>query len=141
MPPPSGTTAATAPPSNSDSYTCDPEPFSGDLNCWRRFLLQCRLVFAQRSHSFASDEVKINYIIGLLRSDALSWAQSSSSSAHLSLLTLEQFIQKFERIFGRPNHAGCALGLNDQVHNALVSGTCPKDLNELVDRVSSQSQS
>lgn len=100
---------------------CDPEPFSGDLNCWRRFLLQCRLFF------FFFFGFELGAVIQL--------------KCTSQLAQLEQFIQKFERIFGHPNHTSCALDLNDQVHNVLVSRTCPKDLNEPVDRVSSQSQS
>lgn len=49
-----------------DSYACDSEPFDGNLGQCRGFLLQCRVIFSQRLHLFASDEAKINYIIGLL---------------------------------------------------------------------------
>lgn len=50
----------------------------------------------------------MNYIIGLLCGDALSWAQACSSGACLNSLILKQFIQKFEQIFDNPNHAGTA---------------------------------
>lgn len=55
-----------------DLYACDAEPFDGTLE-WCRgffcfvFLRQCLLVFDQHLHLFASDEAKINDIIGLLR--------------------------------------------------------------------------
>lgn len=39
-----------------DSYACDPEPFDGNLDRCRGFLLQCRLVFSQQSRLFTSDE-------------------------------------------------------------------------------------
>lgn len=55
---------AAAPPG--DWYACNSEPFDGNLGQCRGFLLQCRVVFSQRLHLFASDEAKINYIIGLL---------------------------------------------------------------------------
>lgn len=32
----------------------------------------------------------------------------SKTGSQLSLLSLEDFVRKFERIFDRPNHAGCA---------------------------------
>lgn len=61
-----------------DSHACNQECFDGDLDkCWS-FLLQCRLVFAQRPLLFASDTARINYIFGLLRGRALAWAQVTS---------------------------------------------------------------
>lgn len=85
-----------------DSKACNPEPFDG----WcRAFLLQCRLVFCQRSRLFTSNESKKNFIISLLYGRALTWAQASSSGMRLSSLTFEEFV---ERIFDRPNHEGCA---------------------------------
>lgn len=101
----SGEGGAAAP--SGSSHACDPEPFDGDLSKCRGFLLQCRLVFAQRPHLFTSDSGKINYIIGLLRGRALAWAQASSG-AHLNSLPLEAFIKRFERVFDRPDYAGCA---------------------------------
>lgn len=99
--------SATATAAAGGSYACDPEPFDGDLNRCRGFLLQCRLVFAQRSAQFHSDQAKIYYIIGLLRGRALAWAQASSRSRSDST-TLEDFLRRFEQIFDRPNFAGCA---------------------------------
>lgn len=91
-----------------DSYACDPEPFHGDLNHCCGFLLQCRLVISQRSRLFPTDAAKINYIISLLHGKALAWVQASNSDVQLSLLSLKDCVRKFERIFDRPNHAGCA---------------------------------
>lgn len=90
-----------------DSYACDPELFNGDLDKCRGFLLQCRLVFSQRLLWYASDEEKINYIIGLLRGRALVWAQASSSGMNLSSLSYDEFVARFKSIFDRPNHLGC----------------------------------
>lgn len=91
------------------SYACDPEPFEGDVDkCWG-FLLQCRLVFLQRSRLFVSDEAKINYVIGLLRGRALACAEASSAHTpctHLYTLEFDQFVKCFERIIDQPNHSG-----------------------------------
>lgn len=73
-----------ASPRQSISYACDPEPFQGDLDKCRGFLLQCRLIFSQRPNAFPSDEAKINYIIGLLRGTALVWAQVVNVRTHLN---------------------------------------------------------
>lgn len=78
--PAAGKAAAVASMTPGDSYAGDPEPFYVDLNQCRGFLLQCQLVFSQRSRLFASDEAKINYIIGLLQGKG-AWAQASSSGA------------------------------------------------------------
>ncbi|XP_038149047.1 uncharacterized protein LOC119788602 isoform X2 [Cyprinodon tularosa] len=48
-----------------------PEPFSGDLNKSKGFLLQCSLVFGRSPQSFPDDANKISYVIGLLRDKAL----------------------------------------------------------------------
>lgn len=91
-----------------DSYVCDLEPFYGDHNHCRGFLLQCRLLFCQWLHLSSSNEAKINYIIGLLHGNALAWPQASNSGARLSSLPFEEFIKKFECIFDLLNHTGCA---------------------------------
>lgn len=41
--------SAHAPLFHFDSYACNPEPFSGSLDCGRSLLLQCRIVFSQSS--------------------------------------------------------------------------------------------
>lgn len=91
-----------------DCYACDPEPFEEDLDKCQGFLLQCRLFFFHSTRAFFTlEEVKINYIIGLLRGRALVWAQASSLRTHLNTLSLDEFIKRFERIFDRLDHAGC----------------------------------
>lgn len=102
--PPAAGPAAAGP---RDSYACDPELFNGDLDKSRGFLHQCRLVFSQRLLQYASDEAKINYIIGLLRGRVLVWAQASSSGMNLSSLSYDEFVARFKSIFDRPNHSGC----------------------------------
>lgn len=76
---------------SADSYVCDPEPFHGNLDhCWG-FLLQCMLVFTQRSRHFALDGAKVIYVIGLLRGRALAWAQASGSGTPLNSLPFHKF--------------------------------------------------
>lgn len=62
--------APTAPPpvapSPRESYDSDPEPFTGDLNKCRGFLLQCSLVFSQHPLTFPFAQSKVHYIVGLL---------------------------------------------------------------------------
>lgn len=103
-----GVSAAGAAAFRGDSHACDPEPYCGDLDKCRRFLLQCQLIFSQRASAFSSDEAKINYILGLLRGKALTWAQASCAQTHLNTVPLGEFLRRFKRIFDRPNHVGCA---------------------------------
>lgn len=64
VPVPADAAATPAPPA--ESYACDPEPFDGNLDRCRGFVMQCELVFSQRPRSFPSDPTKINYIVSLL---------------------------------------------------------------------------
>lgn len=64
--------------------------------------------FSQRLRVFTSDEVKINYKIGLLHGRALDWVQESSMHTHLNTLSLDEFIKCFEQTFYRLDHTGCA---------------------------------
>lgn len=66
------------------------------------------MIFSQRPNAFPSDEAKINYIIGLLRGTALVWAQVVNVHTHLNTLLFDEFVCRFEHIFNRPDHAGCA---------------------------------
>lgn len=93
--------------SGANSYACDPEPYEGNLNKCRGFILQCRQVFSQRARLFPTELSKINYVIGLLRGRALAWAQASAGT-FLGDTSLDTFLTRFERIFDRPNYAGCA---------------------------------
>ena len=68
-----------------DSRVTDPEPFGGELEKCRGFLLQCSLVFKQRPRAFSVDSAKIHYVIGLLRGKALAWAEAANSSSPMSL--------------------------------------------------------
>lgn len=97
--PPPATEAATADASSAprESYACHPGPFDGEVDK--------RWGFSQRLHLFASDEAKINYVIGLLRGKALAWAQAFSVHMHLNMF--DQLVKRFERIFDWPNHSCC----------------------------------
>lgn len=107
-PSPSGAAAAARSSASGDSHACDPEPFHRELDRCCGFILQCQLVFSQRSRTFRSDQTKINYILGLLRGRALTWAQASCTEVHLDTLPLEEFLRRLRRIFDRPSHSGCA---------------------------------
>lgn len=66
-----------------------PEPFSGELDRCRGFLLQCKLIFAQQSQSFMTNQAQIYYVLGLLRERALAWAEALVSNQELTGLTFD----------------------------------------------------
>ena len=90
-----------------ETHVSDPEPFSGDLDLCRGFLLQCQLIFAQRPVSFASELSKIHYVLGLLRGKALAWAEAMSSVKFESL-SFKDFEGRFREVFDHPSREGDA---------------------------------
>lgn len=88
-------------PSTSSSDACD--PFEGNLNKCRRFLFQCSLLFQQRPHFFSSDTAKINYVIGLLRGNALALAEAMSAQHELCLFIYDEFETQFKAVFDNPS--------------------------------------
>lgn len=86
-----------------DSHACDPEPFEEDLGKCRGFLLQRRLVFQQCPH-YSSDSAKVNYMIGLLRGNALAWGQAMSTRNEISDLSYEELETQLKAVFDRPSY-------------------------------------
>lgn len=82
----------------------DPEPFSGELNACRGFLVQCAMVLEQRS--FTTDIAKRAYIFNLLRGKALAWAEARLTRS--GSLSSDQFQAELRTVFDHPDHAGNA---------------------------------
>ncbi|KAK2899294.1 hypothetical protein Q8A73_012423 [Channa argus] len=95
-PPPQPPTA----PAVRELYVPPPEPFSGDLDKCRGFLLQCRLVFAQQPQTYASDAAKVAYVVGLLRGRALEWAEAKLGNSFL--IPFHTFVEELRTIFDHP---------------------------------------
>uniref|UniRef100_A0A3B5QZV0 DUF4939 domain-containing protein n=1 Tax=Xiphophorus maculatus TaxID=8083 RepID=A0A3B5QZV0_XIPMA len=56
-----------------------PEPYTGEIDRCRGFLLQCSLVFSSSPQSFQTDGAKISFVVGNLRGRALKWAEPATS--------------------------------------------------------------
>uniref|UniRef100_A0A3Q3IWE0 DUF4939 domain-containing protein n=1 Tax=Monopterus albus TaxID=43700 RepID=A0A3Q3IWE0_MONAL len=69
----------------------DPEPFHGEGDKCRGFMLQCRCVFDQQPRAFCSDRTKINFVINRLRGRALTWAEVADSQGRFIRATIEEF--------------------------------------------------
>ena len=106
--PPSQPEVAPTSSASRDIHVSDPDPFSGDLEKCRGFLLQCGLVFLQRPLSFSTDSAKINYSIGLFRGRALAWAEALSTDGGFFRMTYDDFVTRLRTVFDHPNSAGNA---------------------------------
>uniref|UniRef100_A0A3Q3Q9N9 DUF4939 domain-containing protein n=1 Tax=Monopterus albus TaxID=43700 RepID=A0A3Q3Q9N9_MONAL len=71
----------------------DPEPFYGDLDKCRGFIIQLSMMFEQSPHAFALPQSKIFYIINLLWGQALAWAEAKTSHPTFPHLTSTDFIE------------------------------------------------
>lgn len=80
-----------------------PEPYAGDLKKCKGFLLQCSLVFARQHRTFHSDGAKVSYIIGLLRDRALEWAEAFLGKSGAHMVSFEEFVGEFKKVFAHPN--------------------------------------
>ena len=87
--------------STRESFVPSPVPYDGAPGECRGFMLQCRFVFTQQSRTFASDNARVAYTVGLLRGKALVWAEAwlHRRSAQVSY---EHFMEEFKRIFDHP---------------------------------------
>uniref|UniRef100_A0A8C6KAW0 CCHC-type domain-containing protein n=1 Tax=Nothobranchius furzeri TaxID=105023 RepID=A0A8C6KAW0_NOTFU len=82
-----------------------PETFDGDREVCRGFLLQCQLAFPRSPESFSTEEARISYIIGLLRSKALRWAEAKSRNPSFLNCSLDEFLADFKTTFDKPESA------------------------------------
>lgn len=75
---------------------CNLEPYDGDLNKYRGFLLQSHSVFSQRARLFASNSSKINLFIGLL---CRPWHRLRPMLTAAPTVSLEEFLACFKCVF------------------------------------------
>lgn len=78
------------------------------LDKCRGFLLQCRLVFQQKAHSFDNDFSKVSYLVQLIRGKALAWAEAVSSCTHLETMLYAKLEGSLKAVFDSPDQSGDA---------------------------------
>jgi len=91
-----------------ESYAPDPEHFSGDAGKCQGFILQCSLVFHQRPRTFPTDQLRVCFVIRLLRGRALAWAEAVTSHQPIAGFSFTDFISELKDVFDHPNHWGDA---------------------------------
>lgn len=64
---------SSGPPASRVPHTVDPEPYSGEPHKCKPSLLQCSLVLGQKPFSYATDETRVQFVVGLLCGRALNW--------------------------------------------------------------------
>lgn len=90
--------SSTSPPSR-EPHTVDPEPYSGDPHKCKPFLLQCSLVLGQKPFSYATDEARVQYVVGLLRGRALDWATALWEGSPVFFRSYPLFEDEFKKVF------------------------------------------
>ncbi|KAI3361550.1 hypothetical protein L3Q82_013698 [Scortum barcoo] len=115
-----------------DIHSAPPEPFSGQPHLCRGFLFHCGLQFQLQPVSFTTDIAKIQYIMGLLRGKALTWARSQGRRS------VEEYTLEFRTLPAEVDwtqdslRAAYVNGLSEQMKDELVSRDDPQELNDLI---------
>jgi len=91
-----------------ESYAPNPEPFSGEVNKCRGFMLQCCLVFHQWPRTFPTDQSRVSFVIGLLKGRTLAWAEAVVSRQPIAGFSFAEFMSEFKDVFDHPDHWGDA---------------------------------
>lgn len=79
-----------------------PDPYDGTLGRCRGFLFQCRQVFDRQLQTFASDQSKVSYVVGLLQGRALDWGTNTLSINQPNYVDYLTFVEDLWRVFDHP---------------------------------------
>lgn len=99
---------------SSEVHMPTPEPYDGNPERCRGFLMQTNNVFTHRSHAFTADDTRIAYLVGLLRGRALEWAEARLGGGRIHPLSYAEFLLEFQNVFDHPSRsseAASRLGL------------------------------
>ncbi|KAI3372827.1 hypothetical protein L3Q82_022722 [Scortum barcoo] len=92
-----------------DIHSAPLEPFSGQPHLCRCFLFHFGLQFQLRPVPFTTDIAKIQYILGLLRGKALTWAEARfAKEGTLEGGSYHEFLEEFKLVFDCPSARFCA---------------------------------
>ena len=100
-----------------------PERFDGDPTKLGAFLTTCRIQFALQPRTFASDTVKVGYVVNQLTGRALQWGAAEFDRQSPACASFEALAAEMQKVFdaGSPSeHASSAL-LNARQGNRSVA--------------------
>ena len=85
-----------------EPYIPTPARYAGHLGTCSQFLHQCSLVFHQQPRTYATDQVKIAFIMSLLSDQASAWALAISTHSPELTQDYNQFTQEMKKVFDHP---------------------------------------
>lgn len=74
----------------------------------------CSMFFKQKPVTFATDQSKIHFMMGLLREWALAWAEAVYSNVSSGFNSYDDFVETFQSVLDQPYYLG-------NVSNRLLS--------------------
>ncbi len=77
--------------------------FSGVAEECNGFLLQCSLYIENQPHLYTTERSKVSFLISLLSSKALQWAETIWAQADNITQSFDNFVSHFREVFGRPH--------------------------------------
>ena len=100
--PPAATASSSISASDREPWVPAPEKYDGNLVQCRSFLLQCGLFFDQQPRTYSTDRLRIAYLIGLLRGEALEWASAAWEKQSPVTATYAAFTEEMRKLFDHP---------------------------------------
>ena len=76
-----------------------PDRYEGDFGLCRSFLLQCDLVFSQQPQIYSTEQLRIAYLMELLRGNALAWVATLWEKRSPVTTTYAAFSAEMRRVF------------------------------------------
>ena len=100
-----------------------PEPFTGEPDKCRGFIMQCDNVFTHRAQSFRADAVRVAYLVGLLRGKALEWAEARLGGGTIVAPSYAEFLEEFRHVFDHSARASEAAARINELYQGRRSVT------------------
>lgn len=90
----------------------EPATFTGEVEEYSGFLLQCSLYFEMQSPRFVNDHAWVAFVLSLLAGRVLQWVQSLGQSNAPVTSSLYAFSHHFQNVFGQ---TASELSVHDQL--------------------------
>lgn len=84
-----------------EPHANNPPTYDGDVKSCRAFLSQCSLVFALQPRRYASEALKVAYVLTLLTGRARDWGMAVWDAKHPCCVTFKSFRTEMIKLFDR----------------------------------------